>query len=262
MEAAKTDDGMVPVDGESIVGGEELQTWSERPMSASISNGVELATGGPRLRDDCFNDVVALLGGSRMKCTGVLLTTTMVLTARHCGAVDIVVMGTSVESARVMRRVRRTARHPNPRVDAMLLRIDEVPGACVHDRRRSDHKDPPDGTGVILGFGASDRHGRVGAEVLRHADVQLSGWSCSVRSARRNGCSPSHEMVVSGSAADTCFGDSGGALFERAGSTFRLVGITARALPSRGTACGQGGVYTRLDALAPWIAAELGKVEE
>lgn len=256
------DGGAAPLDlGPTVVGGLELSPRPSQPVrNAFVANGVE--TGAAKCQDECFADVVALLRAGKMECTGVLLTKNLVLTARHCRKVDTVLAGTSVESARARANVRTAVTHPSALVDAMLLKVDDVELPCKHDRRRSDQREPPDGAAVIVGFGASDHRGRDGATTARCGHVDLAGWSCSVRSRSRTGCWPSHELVVAGGASDTCAGDSGGALFERVGSAYRLVGITARALPSRGAACGQGGVYTRVDVIAPWIAAEIGKVEK
>ena len=205
---------------------------------------------------DSFDDVVGLFAGKAFKCSGVLVTANLVATAKHCVPADMVVVGTSIEAARDTRKVLGTRLHPDPLVDLALLFVAPLGKVQIHERRATVDTEAPLGEGVVVGFGASDPAGATGVEVLRSGDVDLAGWGCSPHEAARSGCVSAHEMVVRGGASDTCRGDSGGALFERWSGGYRLVAITSRALPGR-TACGQGGIYTRVDAVAAWLRDEI-----
>jgi secreted trypsin-like serine protease len=58
-----------------------------------------------------------------------------------------------------------------------------------------------------------------------------------------------------GTVADTCFGDSGGPVYVvNANGSHTLLGITSRGI---GNVCGNGGIYTRIDAHRDWILANL-----
>ena len=57
------------------------------------------------------------------------------------------------------------------------------------------------------------------------------------------------ELVAAGSGVDACVGDSGGPLVDEDGV---VIGIVARGLDGE-SACGAGGVYTRVAALRAWM---------
>ncbi len=57
-----------------------------------------------------------------------------------------------------------------------------------------------------------------------------------------------------GSGMDSCNGDSGGPAYIFVGEDQRKVaGATSRATAERTDNCGDGGIYVRIDKLAPWI---------
>jgi hypothetical protein len=93
---------------------------------------------------------------------------------------------------------------------------------------------------------------------MRSLDLPASGWGCDGCRVDHTGCWPGLEMVLVGSLGrDSCFGDSGGPLYELVGNgarcDWRLVAITSRSIGSGHEACGSGGLSTRADALDTWI---------
>ena len=61
------------------------------------------------------------------------------------------------------------------------------------------------------------------------------------------------EIVAGGNGYDSCKGDSGGPAYVSIGTSYKLAGVTSRSTENSGQACGDGGVYTRVDAYADWI---------
>jgi endonuclease G len=56
---------------------------------------------------------------------------------------------------------------------------------------------------------------------------------------------------------DSCNGDSGGPAYIAAGGRFKVAGLTSRATREASVPCGDGGIYTRIDAHLDWIRQEL-----
>jgi hypothetical protein len=153
-------------------------------------------------------DVVALTRRGEVRCSGVVVASGLVLTARHCTQVDTVVSGEQAHAPVVQARVRRVLTHPNLGVDAAVLVLDRTMAAEPRARWTVDGEVPPPGLYQALGYGAraTDGAGR------RHAiPLYASGWGCSASERFSMGCDPEWEMVVqSPDGADTCVGDSGG----------------------------------------------------
>jgi hypothetical protein len=42
-------------------------------------------------------------------------------------------------------------------------------------------------------------------------------------------------------------------VFERSADGLRLVAVTSRPIPGARLRCGDGGIYTRVDAIASWL---------
>ena len=89
----------------------------------------------------------------------------------------------------------------------------------------------------------------------RHfVDVPLRTEACERVDEWRFGCRSEFELVLPrSSGADTCAGDSGGPVLEETSEGFRIMAVTSRAVAGAHLRCGDGGVYTRTDAIAPWI---------
>lgn len=215
-----------------------------------------------------FIDVVAVGDGKEWTCSGVLLgdalgrraRSSYVLTARHCLPATHVVFGAAKADAGRARRIAETITHPNKAVDIALLRLDERVERYTHAYRIAKDTNPPGGHLRVAGYGADDATGQHGAGDLHVFDVLAgSGWGCDPKRPTE-GCLPGFEMVVRGNGThDACRGDSGGPVFEQVRCHWRLVGITSRAVPSSRRACGDGGIYTRVDAIADWLQQQMEK---
>jgi endonuclease G len=55
------------------------------------------------------------------------------------------------------------------------------------------------------------------------------------------------EFVAGGKGYDSCNGDSGGPAYIIVDGVRKVAGLTSRATRGATTACGQGGIYTRVD---------------
>lgn len=221
------------------------------------------AAPAPPISPHPYPDVVAVGGDGRWPCAGVLLAVPpgagavagrYVLTARHClPAAAVALVATSSAPAPTI-AVAATIGHPDPAVDAAILVLARPPMRPTHRARSAADRLPPAGVIRVVGLGADDAGGAHGAGDLHIVDLPANGWGCEGRAGAALGCRAGFEFAVRGNGGhDACRGDSGGPAFERTPCGWRLIGIVSRAIPSSRRACGDGGIYTRIDAIAPWI---------
>ncbi|MBI5548243.1 MAG: trypsin-like serine protease [Deltaproteobacteria bacterium] len=219
----------------------------------------------PVLPVDGFAVVVGE-AGPRWKCSGVALNAHTVLTAAHCLPASHVGVGSGITDLSRTVAVSRQIRHPDPHVDAALLKLDRplldtVPGEPSELRLGMDSAGDAGGrVGLVhVGYGAQDRMGTRGFGVRRVLVLDGQEEPCTERSSQTTGCIPAYEEIVrSPGGSDTCRGDSGGGVYERfvAGQgecPWRLVAITSRPVNATRAACGEGGIYTRVAPLRGWI---------
>jgi len=217
-----------------------------------------------RGRDDSFCDVVALGNRAGWHCTGVVVSPHLVLTARHCRAVTRMAWGHDAASPEGVRRVLHrhlpTARH----LDVALIELDQPVPIAVHARRTPGDHDAPSTRLRAVGFGADDPLGLLHGGLKRAVLLDISGdWGCDASRVTGLGCNVFDEFVLGGQgAADTCDGDSGGPVFEATDTGWRLVGVVSRPVRNASSRCGAGGVYTRMDRVAPWVSNTVEQVEE
>lgn len=216
---------------------------------------------GPRPKgapaNETFEDVLAVVGRRDVRCTAVLVGPRHALTAKHCLPATRVLAGSDVTRPRASRAVVQTIladdKAPWATSDVAILALDApLPGARA--RRGERDSMPPSGALSLVGFGANEASGTRGAGKKRVTEVMAHGFGCDGRRPVTMGCDPAREMVIPRRRNnDTCAGDSGGPVFERFEGGLRLVAITSRAIPSARSRCGEGGIYTRVDRIAPWI---------
>jgi endonuclease G len=195
---------------------------------------------------------------------------TLVLTAGHCDSeeIDTVFLGGNdlwdTENGELIAIAQRT-RYPDHwrTFDVTLLTLESAaatePIPVVRDCALGDLVD---GAAVeIVGFGTTDQWGTQSSHVLVGARTTLTDADCSQEGV---GChedvQPGGELIAGGDGVDTCEGDSGGPLYlwTSTGEPV-LAGVTSRAVSPADPPCGNGGIYTRLDAVSDWIELESGQ---
>jgi len=243
-----------------------VEGWERRELAACVEgspqSGPPLAAPAPAgsRRSSgrrSHREVVAVGRAGRFHCSGVLVSPTRVVTARHCLPVDAILVGLSVSAPEKVIAVADSLVPPEPQLDLAVLRLatpTSVPPAYLDLDREPEA--PVDVRTV--GFGASSRHGRFGYGTRRAYDATVPGWGCTPSRAPRAGCDPDREMLVVGvGGIDTCDGDSGGPLYARRPGGWELVAITSRPVGWARIRCGDGGIYVRLAAAATWLRGAL-----
>jgi hypothetical protein len=206
-------------------------------------------------------------GSEYNTCSGVMLTSRLVVSAAHCYcmisdpeeifvifgssllferkriSVDMAKSHSMVDCSEYSRNVARVI----PEGDVALYWLAE-PVDDVAVRRIAPAEMIFAAAQVrAVGWGSTER---VGAEPAKFmADIQIASYDCSEllgEAAREGGCRAQHEMIAAG-VRDTCGGDSGGPVYVMAQyeDIWHLAGVTSRAYdPNRG--CGGGGIYVKL----------------
>lgn len=211
----------------------------------SGAHGDETATLDP------FADVVIVGTKHGYRCSGILVDDTHVLTAAHCLPAERVGVGNGLPDV-VEVAVRRAERHPD--ADVALITLDASVRVKPRARRTRRDATPPLGVLRIVGFGLKDQLRLAGFGQKRQLDVPVDGWGCDRRRGRELGCNAAFEMLLRGGRNnDTCFGDSGGGVFELGEHGWRLLGIVSRGTRPKRVLCGEGGIYTRVDVIDAWI---------
>lgn len=201
--------------------------------------------------EDIFGDVVLVGNAEGYWCSGVLIDKTRVVTARHCAHATRVGVG-NVAATAVPAQVAHRRTHPT--LDVAVLTLATPVIVKTHPRRTHRDTEAPLGTIRVMGFGVRDHLRLTGFGTKHQLDIAVDGWGCTVARAHTTGCSSADELFVRGGQGnDTCLGDSGGPVFERADGAWRLLAITSRGMRPRKVICGEGGIYVRIDRISQWL---------
>jgi secreted trypsin-like serine protease len=227
--------------------------------------------GGVATRD--FPDCVAVGARNYFCCTGTLISPGAVLTAGHCNfnqrepenpCSQRVYFGNDVREPGRIVDVRQAVSHPDyvpfddsqPHNDlTVLLLAEEVtdvqprPIAPAQDLQAVQ-------TTRLVGFGNTDVASSGGYGTKRMVDVGLVGDPTAF------GALEGKEFAAGAPYLnrDSCNGDSGGPAYIDVNGAWLLAGATSRgtAPVAPGRFCGDGGVYTLVDAYRDWIEEVVG----
>lgn len=248
-----------------------LDDRAER-VARAVAHAARLAriVGGQRVPTGAFPECALVGDDDEFFCSGTLIHTRAVLSAAHCVAggprptrvrlacdTDVAV-GTEEEVRVVKARV-----HPRYRPDGahdLSLLVLERPARTTPARRVST-KELVAATSVhLVGFGYDDPEASLGFGTKRQVNVPIGAMrrkpaETLAALADRLEFDPATEFVAGRKALgrDSCNGDSGGPAYVKVGARWKLAGVTSRATADAVRPCGDGGVYGRVDAHAPWI---------
>lgn len=224
---------------------------------AILSNSAR-ALVGPTLDGAAYRThvimVLAQSGRGAGFCSGVTLAPNVVLTAAHCVAAPAAtrVHFRDSNGAPVLMNVRRVARHPLYRADAVQARAKSVDLALVETAGplpeafaatsigEAIHQ--PGGAFDVVGFG-----------VARAGDASTSGVLRRARLALRAPISNVLLWLDSAEGAGACTGDSGAPVF----SNGALVAIVAFAQGQHGRGCGGLTQAVRVAPYRNWVDATI-----
>jgi len=247
------------------------ETGSIPPLVLNLDEK-ELIVGGTLT--DGFPDCCAV--GSEFMgyfCTGTLIASNVVLTAKHCAGqfnvTRVFLKGNDINKPEkgLTINVKEVRKHPDENVDLMLLILEQP--TTIDARPIARGSKFKGNSALVVGFGRIDEDGTKGYGKKRKAKVPIMSLDCNLNDEQvQYGCRPGIEMVAGhrGLKKDTCQGDSGGPLYvEDEEGNYLLLGVTSRGIsvpaqeggtiPSR---CGNGGIYVRADQFIPWIQSETG----
>jgi hypothetical protein len=229
------------------------------PDPASLPGVQEQAAAadGGAAQGPALDAVVALANTRGLVCTGTLVARDVVLTARHCLPIVNVRVGADPRRPRETARVLRAETMGANAVDVAALVLDRELSPAPLTVRRDARALPP--RVWLVGFGATDPRGLRGMGVRHRAEAPLRDLDCSQSESNRYGCSGVELVIPRSNGADTCAGDSGGPVLEVVDGRPRVVAVTSRVVRGALVACGDGGIYTRADAVAPWLDGVLKK---
>jgi len=210
-----------------------------------------------------FPDCVAIGTDNGWCCSGTLVAPNVVVTAAHCvvgGCSKRIFVGEDVafpDDGRVV-EVQTAVAHPgyqppNPVHDLSVLILSEV--IDVRPRVIADAKTLPAAATVRLaGYGNTDAFSSGGYGRRRIVDVPIASTDAKYGADQRT------EFVAGAPFLDrdSCNGDSGGPAYIQVEDSWYLAGATSRATASSVRPCGDGGIYTTVNAYEEWMRSVPG----
>lgn len=237
-----------------------------------VIDGTSIASGNAKIESEGISKdftspprhdaVVAIINDRGFACSGVVIHRRAVLTARHCRGGRFVMFGATTHEPRMTVRVVGFRGAPARAIDMAIMILESDAPVEPYPLHRA--LEPPREVRVV-GFGCETPGGCDGAGHRTYFDARVPSayWGCEPSRAATLNCLPSSEMVLPRSVgADTCTGDSGGAVLEKTTDGWHVVAITSRGVRDAVLLCGDGGVYVRVQPQLGWIEKELEKLSE
>jgi secreted trypsin-like serine protease len=204
-------------------------------------------------------------GTFRWFCTGVLIHSRVVLTAGHCLIPDHIANSVALKAedqsdltdAEVI-NIQKMIAHPLyvqshqiHDVSVIILKEDSerakpAPLATKEELEKAQKT-------TLVGFGNNDVASTRGFGIKRKVMVDITEMR---RSSGGDLASLEHtlgfdatcEFIAGGKGYDSCNGDSGGPAYISLNGTMKVAGLTSRSVEEADEPCGEGGIYSRIDA--------------
>lgn len=211
---------------------------------------------------DDFPDCCAVGNDQKYYCSGTLIAPNVIVTAEHCCDVTrVFLQGKSVFEPNEGETIRVIKQFAHPEVDLRVLILEH--NSQVEPRHVAQGNEILDvKTALVAGFGTIDKDGTIGYGLKRCVEVPVMSLDGSAATDfKKYGCLPNREMVAGhrGLKRDTCRGDSGGPLYIKSlKGDYYLLGATSRGARGGLSACGDGGIYVRVDRCLDWIRQVTG----
>ena len=214
---------------------------------------------GGKITSD-FPDCCAVGDDEGFYCSGTLIAPQLVVTAGHCTNVTRVFLkGTDVSQLDDGEVIRVVDEKSHPEADIRVLVLERASTVKPRHVAQGNEIGNPK-KARLVGFGHVNLAGTIGYGIKRMVDVPIKSLGCETESdAKEFGCLRGKEIVAGhrGLLKDSCHGDSGGPLYIRsAEGGYYLLGATSRGLNDSQHACGDGGLYVRVDKFLDWIQQE------